>query len=591
MRLSGLSILAANRFLVKIGLIISLVFMATVYLVLPLWIFTNASIFENLFMLGVFALYLGPFILAWRHLTNRVGVFFALISIVFCGYLMYEFFVSYELYQVFPLIGMTGFAFVLFFIFLLFPMLLNLGIQFIMKRRKKLSWGENFAATRRQVHLSGGSILCAGVLLIAGGSCVVILSGETALGTVLIQPQNYQAKLAFWGSHYMSRYNSTQLDALNRHNAIICPYTIGDLSTPATQTAFINEMTAWNTSYPFVSFLPAVVGIPGGYVWDGSARGTTELAKQIVQLVHDNNLTNVKGLSFDWEQPDEKTLGGMSSAPNRTRHEESIAIWNAFFDWMEINAPEMITQNINYVPQSVDNYDGDFDIHYVDKFNTFEVPRWSEYAPMIYRCGTSGTRPFGDVPHWTPGTRVDVTYNFYAQVKSHVEGVIRAHGNANRAGVYIGITNCTCYGRDVEITEFGEDLGHGYDVLVRDALICKSFGMPRITVFILTTEMSAAENGYSMGGVFESYGDTFLDDFNASVNGPDSTKAFSIPIGQLGVSGRLVPDTLDPYVKDLLYSFDNPLLFLLFIGIVVVLVYATLRKSMPNPRKSPSKRQ
>ncbi len=584
MSLSGNSILAANRFLFKIGLIISLIFMSIVYLVLPLWVFSDASLFETLFMLGIFALYLGLIILAWRHLSNRAGIFFAFATLAFSGYIMWRFFIAPEIQLVFPLIGIAGWFFVFYFLLLLFPMLMNLGIQFLAKRRKKLSWRENFAATRRQLRLSRGTLLCAGLLLLAGVSSVVILAGDTELGTVLIQPKDYQVKFAFWGSHYNSSYTDTERDALNRHNVTIASYSTGTLSTPGEQAAFVSEMTKWNNSYPYVSFLPAVPGIPGGYVWDGSARGTTELAKMIVQLVHANNLTNVKGLSFDWEKPQEETLGGMSSTPNRTRHEESIKIWNDFFDWMAINAPEMVTQNINYVGTSVDTFDGDFDLHYAEKYNTFEVPRWSEYAPMIYRCGYKGTKPFGDVPHWTPGTRVDVTYNFYAALKSHVEGVIRVHGNTDRAGVYIGITNCTCYGRDVEITEFGEYLGHGYDVLVRDALICKHFGLPQITIFILTT---APENGYSMGGVFESYGDSFLDDFNVSVNGVYSTKSFSIPIGQLGISSRLVPDALDPYVQDLLYSFDNPALFLLFMGIVVLLVYATLRKSIPKTTKSP----
>ncbi len=586
MSLSGNSILAANRFLFKIGLIISFVFMVIVYLVLPLWVFAEASVFENLFMLGTFAIYFGLFIVAWRHLSNRAGIFFAFATLAFSGYIMYQFFVSGEIQLVFPLFGMAGWFFVFFFIILLFPMLMNLGIQYLMKRARKLSWRENFAATRRQMRLSRGTLICAGLLLITGVSSVVILSGDTELGTVLIQPKNYQVKFAFWGSHYIDRYKANELDALNRHNVTIAPYTVGSLATPGARAAFVAELTTWNNTYPNVSFLPAVQGIPGGYVWDGSARGTTELAKQIVQLVHEKNLTNVKGLSFDWEEPQEETLGGVSNTPNRTRHEESIAIWNDFFDWMAMNAPEMVTQNINYVGSSVDTFDGDFDLHYAEKFNTFEMPRWSEYAPMIYRCGYKGTKPFGDVPHWKSTTRVDVTYNFYAELKSHVEGVVRVHGNTDRAGVYLGITNCTCYGRDVEITEFGESLGRGYDVLVRDALICKHFGLPQITVFILTTE---PENGYSMGGVFESYGHTFLDDFNASVNGVDSTKPFTIPIGKLGVSRRFVPDALDPYVQDLLYSFDNLALFLLFMGIVVLLVYATLRKSLPKTPTSPLK--
>ena len=582
MVLSINSILLANRFLFRVGLLISLVFMTLVYFLFPFWIISEGALVENLFMLGIFAFYLGFFILAWRHLSNRAGIFFTFTTLVLSGYLAWQFFLTEEVQFVFPLIGMVGGSIVSYFIILLLPMLINWGILFFTKQRKKWSWRENLSSIYRQVRATRGSFIGAAMLVMVGISSIVILAGDSTFGTILIKPQDYQVKFAFWGSHYMSRYTPIQLDALNRHHVTIAPYTIGNLSTPTARAAFIAEMKNWNTSYPNVSFLPAVEGIPGGFVWDGAARGTTELAKQIVQLVRENNLTNVKGLSFDWEEPIKTSLGEVSPTPNRTRHEESIAIWNEFFDWLETYAPEMVTQNINYVGSSVDYFDGDFDLHYRNKFNTFEVPRWSEYAPMIYRCGYKGTKPFGDIPVWKAGTNVDVTYNFYCQLKSHVEGVVRVHGNVNRAGVYIGITNCTCYGRDVKITEFGQDLGYGYDVLVRDALICKHFGIPQITIFILTTEW---ENGYSMGGVFDSYGDDFLDKFNASVNGVNSTRDFTIPVGKIGISRRFVPAALDLYVQDLLYSFNNPLLLILLLGIIFLLNYTLLRKAIMKNSK------
>lgn len=408
-------------------------------------------------------------------------------------------------------------------------------------------------------------ILTCIVLNLLGIIPVSVIGSNTIIGHILITPQDYTAQFAFWGSHYHTRYTTTQLEELDQYGAIIAPYTVGALITESERTDFINEMIWWKNNYPNVKFLPAVLGIPGLFVWDG-AENTTKLAKEIAQLVLDNSLTNVIGLSFDWERPVESDLHGISDAPNRTRHEESIARWNEFFDWMEDNAPQLITSCINYVGMSQDTIDGDFDLHYLECYNTFEVPRWDEYAPMIYRCGYKGTRPYGDYPTWPSSISVPTTYDFYRELKAHVDGVKRVHGNTDRAGVYIGITNCTCYGDDVEVYEFGEYLGKGFDVLVRDALICKHFGIPTITIFILSTEI---ENGYSMGGVFDSYGDDFLDRFNEAVNGPESTTPFSIPIGSIDVDSAFLPEGIRNYLMDYLYNLDS---LIGFIGISLVLI-------------------
>jgi hypothetical protein len=333
---------------------------------------------------------------------------------------------------------------------------------------------------------------------------------------------------------------------------------VGDLRVPTTQEWFINETKWWRDNYSEVQFLPAIIGIPGGFVWDGSALGTTEMAKDVVNLVHSENLTNIKGLSFDWESPREAELNGISDTPNATRHAEAIQIWTEFFNWMDLNAPELILSNINYVEMGADLWDGDFDLHIQERYITYELPRWDEYAPMIYRCPYRFTRPFGDIPTY-PAGRVDTTYQFYEQLHSHVDAVKKVHGDTQRVGVYIGITNCTCYGRDINITEFGEYLGTGYDVLVRDTLICKSFRIPTITIFILTTEI---ENGYSMGGVFESYGDDFLDTFNTSINGPQSTQSFVILVDPAYLDSNLIPERIKPYLKDLLFNLNHPIDFM-----------------------------
>jgi hypothetical protein len=291
------------------------------------------------------------------------------------------------------------------------------------------------------------------------------------------------------------------------------------------------------------------------FIWDGATDGSIQAAKNIVQVCKSNNLTNVIGLNFDWEHPVENTLPeGTSTLPNKTRNDEAIQKWNEFFDWIEGYAPEYFLSCVNYYQLAQDAIDNDFDLHLREKYITFSVPRWNEYAPMIYRCGYKGTRPFGDVPRWNPIQTVDTSYDFYKYMKAHADGVKMVEGNLDKLGVYLGITNCTCYGRDVEIYEFGQFQGMGFDMLVRDALIAKSFGPKIITIFILNTVM---ENGYSMGGVFDSYGDDFLDRFNASVNGPDSRKAFQIPTGFAKRNNIYIPEVYEFAYLDLVYNLNN----------------------------------
>ena len=104
------------------------------------------------------------------------------------------------------------------------------------------------------------------------------------------------------------------------------------------------------------------------------------------------------------------------------------------------------------------------------------------------------------------------------------------------------------------VYEHGEYLGTGYDVLVQDTLITKHFEIPIVTVFILTTEM---ENNYSMGGVFDSYGDDFLDTFNESINGVNSTKPFTIKQSFVKTSNHFMPKLSGVYVLDILLNFNR----------------------------------
>ncbi|HMF30762.1 MAG TPA: hypothetical protein VKK79_05075 [Candidatus Lokiarchaeia archaeon] len=565
---------SANAFLLRLGISIALFVGGILYVGFPIAILPFVTLLETGWMWGVFTVLIGLFLLAWKEMDNRGGLVIVILFLAAFVWILYSAFIRPDIIAVFPIAGTFGWVMAVFFALLVFPWGINFLIHTIAKFRRHLPLKEVFAITWRHLRRSRRHLIVSAVLIIGGVSVTGVLSANVPVGQIIVQPQNYQVKFAFWGSGDPSRYDNAQLAALNKYNVTIATYTTGYPSTPVEQAAFVAVFQWWLKYYPNVSFLPAVPGIPGGAVWDGSAVGTTEAAKNIIRLVQANNLTNVRGLAFDWEEPSQSDLGGQSSDPNSTRHEGAVATWNAFFDWVDANAPGMFLSNINYIGDSVDPFDGDADLQYINKAVVTELPRWSEIAPMIYRCGYQGTKPFGDVPQMAAGIQVASTYDFYLQVKAHAEAMERVYGNATHTGVYIGITNCTCYGRDVEVYEFGKYLGHGYDVLVQDARICKSFGIPTITIFILTTEV---ENGYSMGGVFDSYGDDFLDRFNTDVNGPASTEPIAIPAGNLHIGTPFFPDSCRDYLLDLLYNFNRLSYLLPFLGAIVVICWLVFR--------------
>jgi hypothetical protein len=572
-------------FFLRLGLLWAALFAGLIYLVVPLQLITYVPWDVTLWSLLLFVVFITIIIISGRNIKNLFGVLGATLIFVGMWFIVNESLVKNDQYEFLPRIGMLGWVVLVLMsleAIIVFFYLCSVLIQIIQKRLKIKN---SFAAMKEQMIRQRNAIFVSGFILLMAGGYLIIASWPTPMGEIEIQPLDYQARFAFWGSHYHTRYTSTQIDALNRHKVIISPYTVSLDGSNATATAFIDEMNWWKTNAPNVSFLPAVLGVPGIFVWDGAV-GSTALAKYIVGLVQQNNLTNIIGLSFDWESPVKASLGNVSYAPDRIRHEVAKADWQEFFDWMEIHAPDMFLSCVNYWEMAQDLVDDDFDLHVKQTFLTYELPYWDEYAPMIYRCGYRGEKPYGDVPRWDPSLSVGTTYDFYLQMREHANGVKRVHGDTSRLGVYLGITNCTCYGRDIEVWEYGEYQGSGYDMLVRDALIVKSFGAPIITLFILDTVI---ENGYSMGGVFESYGDDFLDRYNASVNGVNSTKSFTITKGPMDIGDNFIPDLYKNAYLDILYNLDAlGFAILIYIAYVVstgILVTQSTPKSITKKIK------
>lgn len=78
-----------------------------------------------------------------------------------------------------------------------------------------------------------------------------------------------------------------------------------------------------------------------------------------------------------------------------------------------------------------------------------------------------------------------------------------------------------------------------------------------------------------MGGVFDSYGDDFLDRFNASINGPGATESFEIKAGPPKINDLLQVALYRDAYLDLFYNLENEWMFVLVVlafGAVTVLI-------------------
>ncbi len=346
---------------------------------------------------------------------------------------------------------------------------------------------------------------------------------------ITIEPQDYEAEFAFWGGYGLK--DATILGSLNNHSATLIQCCFDNISKSIDKQYFVSNITFYNNTYPNISLYFSIPGYPGAFVWDGNVENAISYAKEMVTLVDENNLTSVKGLAFDIEAPYFPSLfyvHNFDVTPNRVRHDQSIQLWYDFFDWMDTNAPNLELLAINYVESAVDVLDNDYDLHYIRRWSFLEMTTdaFDEYAPMSYRGWYIGAKPYGDsmenpLVSYSDGGH----YWVYTELDLLARALDKKFGNHNKIGIYLGITNTSAYSSDYVQYQNGQPAGYGYDNLVRDTLIAKHFGVKRITIFKLNTGI---ENGYILGGVFDSYGMDFLDRFNESVNGKDSTTPFQI---------------------------------------------------------------
>jgi len=348
--------------------------------------------------------------------------------------------------------------------------------------------------------------------------------------SITITPKDYHIELGFFGTWEHETYTHEQKQALNRHSATIVHYSGNAYESPNNfKQDYIDNMTFWKDHYSNIKFIADIPGDNKDFVWDATAENTTELAKSWVTLAKEEGLSNIKGLCFDIEVSRMPTVfesQGISTLPNRDRHSAAIDIWNDFFDWKEENASDMKTLGVFFMESTIDIFDGDNDMQITNRLNGFDVPRWDQYAPMIYRGWTRGTKPYGDYPVTQFWDRPASHYWLYSQLNFLSKAIEQTpNGNINQLSLFLGGTNCTAYGREVIQGVENGIYEYGFDSLIKDVLIAKLFGAPIVYIFMLHTVLS---EGYSWGGFFESYGDDALDKLNDAVNGAHSTEPFII---------------------------------------------------------------
>ena len=357
---------------------------------------------------------------------------------------------------------------------------------------------------------------------------------------ITIEPQDYQVEFVFFAGY--GNVSASMGQNLNEHNCTLVFCCFSDIYDINGKQEFVNTFTHYNNTYPNISIFLAFGANPGGFIWDGNAEDAIKNAKEFISIVKEYNLTNIKGLTIDIEPPIPSPAFDVS--PNRERHSEAKEMWEDFFDWMRANATDIILSAVYFSEVGIDIFDEDYDYHYINRVLALDMDNdsWDEHAPMIYRDRPYDKPPYGD---FFDGGQ----YYTYTRLNLMTKVLEKKYGSHNKLGIWLDYKNGGCY----------DDRTCGYNNLVRDALIAKHFGIPKISIFMLNTVGAPTE----WGCVFEYYGSDFLDRFNESVNGQDSTNSFQISyephLGFMFTFG-----SMDPFYYDIFMNMNS------FLGILHV---------------------
>ncbi|MHA1699487.1 MAG: hypothetical protein ACTSWN_11655, partial [Promethearchaeota archaeon] len=336
---------------------------------------------------------------------------------------------------------------------------------------------------------------------------------------IKITPMDYEITYKWW-MHVsnLSQYDDQTLDELNEHSCTldICGYA-GIPTQDDIESLKQLEARLPNCTYRFVEAGPNISQI---------IANTKVVLEIMVEYENNGTLHNWEGVTFDIENPTFETRNGFNSTQECIDAWEDLFAWKRQLEQQRISGREIVVESVHSDRQINDFWDGDPDLQSLDGYvSVSPTDGWSVYAPMLYRCWPTDPPPYGisDGVYTSP-KEFTTNYDFYTALYQAVNRL-----PIEKRGAYIGITNCSCYGRDIPqdpdiVTWYlPEENGTptGFGNLVRDVLICKHFGIREVTFFLLKT---ASDDGINvMGGAFESYGYDFLDkmDYYVNQNPPD----------------------------------------------------------------------
>ncbi|MHA1793152.1 MAG: hypothetical protein ACTSVI_10945, partial [Promethearchaeota archaeon] len=291
----------------------------------------------------------------------------------------------------------------------------------------------------------------------------VLIFTKTVPIPVKITPKNYNVTYNFWASERINEsYTPEEKQELNEHHVNLDITIYLTRSKMPILVDFENQMP--NITYR-VTVIPANI---------------SDLYPQVVRLTEllmeyeaNGTIDQWKGFVFDIEGHAYAWYGNGGS------FQDSIDTWNKVFDYIEQKSIErgkvIEMECVNAAEFSVDGiFDGDLDMQKIEGYNSYIPERFTTYAPMVYRCWPSGKPPYG-----SQKTSLDfwkTSYYVYTQLYTLKAGV-----PYNKLGVYLGITNTSCYGRDIiQNDQSTYRDGTGLGNLKRDILIAKHFGIKEV---------------------------------------------------------------------------------------------------------------
>lgn len=400
--------------------------------------------------------------------------------------------------------GFLNFAFLVYFILIIAQLLFLIivaGILISIKIKRKTL---NVKLRNQRKIINSITII---LILVSSIFMILFNSNLFAGKNIIITPQNYQMKLAFWGSINPNSYTFNEKTQMNQYSiSIISSCSISSLSS------FERNAENWLENYPRISIYACIDGFPGIFDWDGNAQNITQNAEYIMNQFISENLTNIQGIYFDSESPINIPIS--QSIPNSNRNNNATQIWEQFFNYIDQTFGSRFQIKITfYDPNFIGLYQNNLNLQKYMRNNIFSNPNFTEYAPMEYLgMGFQNNQTLNAERQ---------NYQLYQSCELIQNGLKLGNLDNNSAGITLGLSGSSIFNPSNKII----GIGTGYNELINQSLIVKSFGFKTLTIFSLN---SGSDSNGQWSGIFDAYGSNFLQNFENAINSQNSSQSFQI---------------------------------------------------------------